>query len=375
VTERSPTIAGAALADPSDPDALNGVPGNLLPALGRLLPSAGGVDASLTRPQRALVAARSFHPRRERWRERFYKNELGFRLQSANSGRALRALERMPDVVVQFFGLFRTEGAPYVVYTDWTHQLTRSYWPEWSPFRDGAALESWYALERELYHGAAHLFPWSPLTAESLVSFYGVPSERVTVVGVGANFEPVAGGRARDRDPVVLFVGREWRRKGGDVLVRALQLVRETLPGARLRVVGPEAQVAAPGVDYLGPVEDRKRLAALYDEASVFCLPSRAEPYGLVVAEAMAHGVPCVVTEAGGIADTVEHGETGLVVPREDAEALAAALLRLLQDSELAARMGEAARRRVRRVVNWDRVAEDMASVIRTIVQAPPPQP
>jgi glycosyltransferase involved in cell wall biosynthesis len=151
--------------------------------------------------------------------------------------------------------------------------------------------------------------------------------------------------------------------------------VRETLPAARLRVVGPETQVAGPGVDYLGPVEDRKRLAALYDEASVFCLPSRAEPYGLVVAEAMAHGVPCVVTGAGGIAHTVEHGETGLVVPREDAEALAAALLRLLQDGELAARMGEEGRRRVRRVVNWDRVADDMASVIRTIVQAPPPQP
>ena len=367
MTEDSPLIAGAALADPYDPAALNGVPHNLMAALERILPAAGRVDASLNSPQRVLVAARSFHPRRDRWRERFYKNELAFRLQSRNSGRLLGSLERRPGLVVQFFGLFRTRGAPYVVYTDWTHHLTRTHWPEWSPFGE-RDLERWYGLERDLYAGAAHLFPWSRATADSLISFYGVPPERVTAVGVGANFDVMPPVREDGREPVVLFVGREWRRKGGDVLVDAMQRVRERIPDARLLVVGPEEVDPAPGVELLGPVEDRARLARLYAEAAVFCLPSRAEPFGLVVAEAMAHGVPCVVTDAGGIADAVEDGLTGLVVPSEDPDALAGALLRLLEDRELAARIGAEGRARVSSIVNWDRVASDMAGVIATLV-------
>jgi len=366
VTERSPTIAGAALADPYRPVGLNGVPYKLMSAFEGVLPIAGNVDASMTPVQRALVAARTFHPRRERWREHLYKNALAHRFESSNSGRRLRALDTQPDLVIQFFGLFRTEGVPYVVYTDWTHHLSRVHWPEWSPFGE-RELERWYALERRLYTGAAHMFPWSPIVAEDLVSFYGVPPERVTTVGVGANFEPVQVDRRRELEPVVLFVAREWRRKGGDVLVEAMRTVRERIPDARLRVVGMEGVAPEPGLELLGRVEDRAEIARLYAEAAVFCLPSRVEPFGLSAWEAMAHAVPCVLSGVGGMVEAVEDGRTALVVPPGDAEALAAALLRLLEDRELAARVGEEGRRYVASVVNWDRVVRDMTRVIRTL--------
>jgi glycosyltransferase involved in cell wall biosynthesis len=196
--------------------------------------------------------------------------------------------------------------------------------------------------------------------ARSLVSFYGVPEEQVTVVGGGATFEALPEPSRDKREPVILFVGSDWRRKGGDVLLEAFRTVRASRPDARLQVVGADDPPAEAGVEVLGFVDDRPRIAELYARASAYCLPSRFEPYGLSVIEAMAHELPCVVSGVGGLTDIVLDGETGLVVPPEDSSALAAALLRLLDDADYATRLGRNGRARVEHHQNWDAVVERM---------------
>lgn len=150
--------------------------------------------------------------------------------------------------------------------------------------------------------------------------------------------------------PVVAFVGALEPTKGVDVLLEAWPQVAAELPDARLVLVGDGsqreqvAQAVAEGevagsVTMTGRVP-RREVAGLLDAATLLVLPSRSEGLALVLLEAMARGRAVVSTTAGGTAELVEDGVTGLLVPPDDVAALAEALLRVLQEPAVAAEMG-----------------------------------
>jgi glycosyltransferase involved in cell wall biosynthesis len=359
----TPRLVGLAQGDPQTPTTGSGAAAKfVLDALGRRYPLVARSGVELTPGQRRAIAAATFRPSRRRWKARLnWHRTLALEARSRNSARALADIADPFDFVFQVFGLFQTRGAPYVLYIDNTIELSRRHWPAWVEAgpRD---LERLYAWERRLYGDALHVFAQGSPHADSVVSFYGVPRERTSVVGGGANFVPLPELSHREREPVVLFVGRDWQRKGGDRLIEAFRHVRERVPQARLQVVGTDdAPRGEPGVEVLGLVRGRDKMAALYESASVFCLPSRYDPYGLAIAEGMAYGLPCIVTRVGALDEVVIEDETGLVVPPEDTEALGTAMVRLLTDPELAGRLGAAARRRVETHQNWDAAVERMA--------------
>lgn len=343
----------------------------VLDALSRRYEMVARSGVELSSAQRALVAAATFHPDRSRWRSRFnWQRHLALDLRSRNSAAAVRKAGASGDLVFQVFGLFRTRGAPYVLYIDNTIELSRRHYPQWVDTGE-RNLERLYAWERELYGRARHVFAQGGPHARSVTDFYGVPSGRVSVVGGGANFDPLPPPSGRATEPVILYVGSDWVRKGGDMLLEAFAVVRERVPGARLRIVGTTAPPSGlPGVEVLGTIRDRDRLAELYRGARAFCLPSRYDPYGLSISEAMAYGTPCVVTRVGALDEVVIDGETGVVVPPADPAALADALLRLLADPAHAARLGAAGRERVERYLNWDAVVERMAPDLERVVAA-----
>ena len=135
------------------------------------------------------------------------------------------------------------------------------------------------------------------------------------------------------------------RRKGHVVLLEALASVLEQVPEARLTLAGDGAERAflegraaelgvAHAVEFLGAVE-HDRMAALYEAADVFCLPSFAEGVPVVLMEAMAMEIPVVATEIMGVPELVEHEVSGLLVPPARPDLLADALVRLLGDPEL----------------------------------------
>jgi glycosyltransferase involved in cell wall biosynthesis len=354
-------LLGLAQADPSVPTSGSGATTKyLLDALARRHDLVARRTVELSSLQRHLLAALTVHPSRPRWKTRFFwGGRLALNLRSINSRRALNGVEEPFDLVVQLFGIFRTTGAPYVVYTDNTIELSRRHWPAWVEVK-GRALDRLYAWERRLYLDALHVFTMGAEPARSMVEFYGVPEERVSAVGGGATFDVLPDVGAGPREPVVLYVGGDWYRKGGDRLIEAMRIVRARRPEARLRIVGTVEPSEEPGVEVVGLVGDRDRLADMYARASVFCLPSRFEPYGLSALEAMAYELPCVVTEVGGLQEIVLHGETGLTVAPEDPVGLAGALLRLLDDPDYARRLGRNGRSRVELHDNWDAVVERM---------------
>jgi glycosyltransferase involved in cell wall biosynthesis len=182
--------------------------------------------------------------------------------------------------------------------------------------------------------------------------------------GVDVPAEPVAASRMRARvndtddgsECVVLFAGRLSAEKGVDTLAAAWPLVRS----ARLVVAGdgPErGLLEALDVTPLGFLP-HAQLLELYPTADVLVMPSHSEGFGVTALEALAHGVPVVASRVGGLAGLVEHEVTGLHVPAGDAEALAAALQRLVDDVNLRESLGDAAQRAARERYSWQHVSQ-----------------
>lgn len=184
---------------------------------------------------------------------------------------------------------------------------------------------------------------------------------------------------------VVLSVSRLVPRKGMDVLIDVAPEVARRVPDLTVAIAGGgrdrgrlERRARRGGADirFLGRVADSE-LPGLYACADVFAMLCRArwagleqEGFGMVFAEAMACGVPCVAGRSGGSADAVEHGATGLVVddPR-DRLSVAAALIRLLADDRLRAEQGIAAREHAVHELDMDLMARRMEDVIRSVAR------
>jgi glycosyltransferase involved in cell wall biosynthesis len=149
----------------------------------------------------------------------------------------------------------------------------------------------------------------------------------------------------------VLFVGGDLERKGGALLLRAFARLRDEIgavpasPAVELHVVTRAAVPAAPGVTVhsgLGP--NSAELIALYLRSDVFCLPTRGDCLPMVLSEAGAAGLPLVSTAVAGIPEFVRDGETGLIIPVDDEDALLRALASLVESPALRRRLGDAAR-------------------------------
>jgi glycosyltransferase involved in cell wall biosynthesis len=143
----------------------------------------------------------------------------------------------------------------------------------------------------------------------------------------------------RDRN-LILFVGRDYFRKGLFTLIKALPLVLKEIPSAKVLVIGPEylhSRLVARFLSRNLPIEfinglSPKDIREYFYRANVFVLPSEIEASGIVLLEAMAAGLPVVATNVGGIPEVINHGINGLLVERGDSEQLAASIVTCLRN-------------------------------------------
>lgn len=174
---------------------------------------------------------------------------------------------------------------------------------------------------------------------------------------------------------LVACVARLETEKDIPTLVEAMALLKGAYPNAMCVVAGEgsqrkalQARAAQLGLGatlrFVGFLKDPARLIAVAD---VFVLPSIAEPFGLVLVEAMAAGKPVVAVAAGGPLDIVAHDTTGLLVPPRDVAALASAMERLVSSEELRLQMGDAGRQRFEELFTADRMASDVSAVYRAV--------
>jgi phosphatidylinositol alpha-1,6-mannosyltransferase len=229
----------------------------------------------------------------------------------------------------------------------------------------------------------------------NLVRQLGVKGKKIEVVHPGCDiseFHPVTpdlelrqkllGPRQTDR--VILTVGNLVARKGHDMVIRALPFVRKTMPNVTYLIAGEgpyrrelERLASEAGVRENVVLSGRitaVNLAAVYALCDVFIMPSRerrdlcdVEGFGLVFLEAGACGKPVVGGRSGGIPDAVVDGVTGFLANPDDPEAIAQSLLTLLQDRELARRMGDEGRQRVIRQFTWQGIARQVQGILESV--------
>lgn len=242
------------------------------------------------------------------------------------------------------------------------------------PFRSGRLRH----LERLLTRRCARVICITEALARFNHESVGLPAEKLRVVRYGLDAPPAPwgppDGPALPEDACVLLaVGRLARQKGIDLAIRALALVRDRHPDAQLVVLGEgplrgelEALVRSLHLDEAvhlpGRVGD---VTWWYRRASVVVHPARWEGFGLALLEAMLCARPIVAAAVSAVPEIVVDGETGILVPPEDVDALAGAITSLLDDPARAAALGEAGAVRARAELSVARMVERTLDVYR----------
>ena len=269
--------------------------------------------------------------------------------------------------------VFQTQGmfdaahpeVPFFIYTDHTRAAHRRQPGGGTPAR---VATGWEAAEKNLYPKAKAIFSLSKFCEKSLVEDYGISADRVLTVSTGINIDlPVSLPDRSKTRPVILFVGLEWETKGGPELVNAFAKVRMRCPDSELWIVGTRPDLQCEGVRFFGRVVP-DRMAELFQQARLLCVPSRIERASMVALDAAGHGLPVISTPYGAGAERVCDGVTGLLVDPRNTDSLADGILRLLDDPSLAAEMGKAGRRMVEESFTWEAVGKKMGDRIRSSI-------
>jgi glycogen(starch) synthase len=236
-------------------------------------------------------------------------------------------------------------------------------------------------------HASNRLIAISDSERELLDHYYPEDRDRVRVVGNGiADSARARRSAARPRDtdsPLVLYSGRLVERKGIHELLAAIPSILQIAPSARFVLAGGPPHVTpdelkrqwmphelaahSARVQFTGWLTP-SQLERWYAAADVLVVPSRYEPFGMVVLEGMLHGLPIVATDIGGPAEILKDASTGLLVAPRDSDALSNAISRLVTDPGMRIKIGSAAAREVRRRWTWPQRVRRMQAVYRELI-------
>jgi glycosyltransferase involved in cell wall biosynthesis len=251
------------------------------------------------------------------------------------------------------------------------------YEPGISPERSAKLV----ATECAALSRAAHVIVTSDATARVLVSDFGISADGISVAPPGLVQSGISSYWAKDNPtetPIILTVASLTYRKAHDVLVLALARIADL--NWQARWVGPDDRepgrlqllremIAEHGLpDRIGiqGACSKPELDTAYQNAALFCLPSRYEGYGMVFDEAMMHGLPVVACNTGAVGDVVPTN-AGLLCPVDDPFALTASLRELLQNRDKAAAKSAAARAHALTLPSWSDTYTIFADVIRRV--------
>ncbi len=257
---------------------------------------------------------------------------------------------------LQTQGLFDAsrKGLPHFVYTDHTHLANLNY-P--SVDRKMLCTKQWIELEKTVYHNAEINFVMSKNILKSMVDQYCCHPDKVVCIYAGYNANVNKGAIDNDNygNRNILFVGVDWERKGGPVLIEAFKSVLKVYPDARLTIVGCSPKIDVQNCEIIGRVKIDD-VAQFYRKASVFCLPTNEEPFGIVLLEAMAHKLPVVATDIGAIPDFILNEENGYRVKPNNVEQLTNALVNLIGNPEKCRKFGERGCNIITERYSWGKV-------------------
>jgi glycosyltransferase involved in cell wall biosynthesis len=233
-------------------------------------------------------------------------------------------------------------------------------------------------LTRRMLGASAWVTANSQATLRDALSFAPEITQRASVVYNGLPGPQCEPSPLSFDPPVIACVARLVEGKGIDIALRALAIARRRIPGVKMLIAGdgPEADKlhalaheieVSDSVEFMGWV-DPAAIAKVIDSATLVLVPSRhAESFGIVAVEAMQMARPVIVTDRGGLPEVVDDGETGFVVPADDADALAQAASRILENPPLARKLGEAGKTRAEKCFGIERCTDEHEALYRRL--------
>lgn len=181
-------------------------------------------------------------------------------------------------------------------------------------------------------------------------------------------------------DNILLYLGALTPNKGPDLLIKAMPKVIKEITDVKLVVVGTgpmkeelkelSKTLGIYGYEYVrfdGFVGDVFKKALYYKAADVFVFPTLKDIFGIVILESIACGTPIVASNIGGIPDVIKDGETGLLIPPKNPEALANAIIKILQDKTLSSRLSKNGKEEAKKY-SWEKIAKDTEKLYKRVI-------
>jgi glycosyltransferase involved in cell wall biosynthesis len=277
-------------------------------------------------------------------------------------------------------GAYLKTDIPVVYMTDATFQQLQGYYSTFSNLA-GYNVKQGIALDKKCFEKAAHCLLASDWCGQSAIKDYGIDPHRVSVAACGPNLDilpaseeikPYPSGTFR-----ILFLGVEWDRKGGDIVLETFRILSQKGLDVHLHIIG-----CVPPVDtsqdpritvipYLNKnkEEEFRQLQQLFTETALLFLPTRAECAGIVFSEASAYGIPSLSTDTGGVTTYVKNEVNGFTLPlAASADAYAVVIEQLYHDRELLNRLRYSSRQYFEDNLNWDKWGDIFVAIARRLV-------
>jgi glycosyltransferase involved in cell wall biosynthesis len=327
-----------------------------------------------------MAAALVFSFDNQEWRHNFRINPYSFFIRSMNAKRILSHYSSKELCVLQIgaqFASSRYSHFPVFSYHDNTAALSlRGGEYSFSNFANQSFKNKVLEREKKVYEENAGIFVFSEHVKSSMHNDFGISKDKIHVVYCGINI------KANDDEYIpinkfsnktILFVGKDFKRKGGEDLLKAFLIVKKSIPNANLIIVGSEPNVNIDGVTVRGFIDQDTNdgvleLIDLYRNASIFCMPSHFEPFGIPFCEAMYFRTPCVGTCISSIPELIIDGKNGFTVHPKSPETLANRLLLLLSDENRMREMGEVGHALAVNKFDWSVVANKMINIMSNTI-------
>lgn len=276
------------------------------------------------------------------------------------------------------FSYFDTH-LPSIYISDTTFELISHYYTK--DFGMISRFSKWEGghLEKRSLRKASLIVYFSRWAERSAIEDYGIASEKIGVMPLGANMDHAPGREGmfeKEKNPVLtlLYLAVEWERKGGDIAYDALLHLHKMGMDARLIVCGciPPENVRHPQLEIIPFLnknipQDHQRFIDLLSSSHFLLLPTRADCSLLVACESNAYGMPAITTATGGVTDIVKDGINGYCLPHKaGGEAYAEKIASIFNDKERYHRLIQSSRQRYEEHLNWDKWAEGFRKLYQT---------
>ena len=247
------------------------------------------------------------------------------------------------------------------------------------------AIEAVIQYEKSVLDGMQMIFTMSEYLRQSFINDFGQSANKVHCIGAGINISESVILEVLNTDNTqkrydtqeILFIGVDFQRKGGKCLLSAFRKVRSVFPKVMLQIVGPtkplagfeaEAGVVWNGFLNKNDPQDAQKLKTLFNQTSLFVMPSIYEPFGIAPLESQLRSIPCLVSNSWALPEIVQEGKTGELVEPGNEEMLAEKLIHLLRNPDILQKYGAAGKSRVLEHFLWSKVVDRLEICLNRLV-------